>query len=207
MNRTHLLVAALLTGCTILLGLPGSAAAYVYRSYSSYHPVYPAGAHMPGWDWWRIYPWSPYNYGRNPYNPIVLPYPVPAPYYPPYVPGAPAVSYPVAPPDGTMYSTQIGRQLAIPHPTGGYTVPPADAAVIEVRVPDNFAQVLFNGERTYTMGNTRWFVTPDLAVGKEYTYTITASWTQNGQPVTREKQVKVARGQTTVVDFVRPSKP
>ena len=30
----------------------------------------------PGWDWWRIYPWSPYNYGRNPYNPIwIYPYP------------------------------------------------------------------------------------------------------------------------------------
>ena len=31
---------------------------------------------LPGWDWWRIYPWSPYNYGRNPYNPIwIYPYP------------------------------------------------------------------------------------------------------------------------------------
>ena len=28
---------------------------------------------VPGSDWWRIYPWSPYNYGRNPYNPIVVP--------------------------------------------------------------------------------------------------------------------------------------
>jgi hypothetical protein len=31
---------------------------------------------LPGWDWWRTYPWSPYNYGRNPYNPIrIYPYP------------------------------------------------------------------------------------------------------------------------------------
>jgi hypothetical protein len=30
---------------------------------------------MFGWDWWRTCPWSPYNYGRNPYNPAVVLYP------------------------------------------------------------------------------------------------------------------------------------
>src|SRR5262245_50622074 len=46
-------------------------------------PFQPANQpnHMPGWDWWKIYPWSPYNYGRNPYNPIIYP-----PYYPDYNP-------------------------------------------------------------------------------------------------------------------------
>ena len=42
---------------------------------------------MFGWDWWRTYPWSPYNYGRNPYNPAVVPYPYVVPYrYPIYYP-------------------------------------------------------------------------------------------------------------------------
>src|ERR1041384_6167673 len=56
-------------------------------------PGHPAGTpqrsafppnRMPGWDWWRTYPWSPYNYGRNPYNPIVYPYVQPYPVYTPY---------------------------------------------------------------------------------------------------------------------------
>jgi hypothetical protein len=47
-------------------------------------PVFPRNR-MPGWDWRRTYPWSPYNYGRNPYNPAVVPYPYVAPYsYPIY---------------------------------------------------------------------------------------------------------------------------
>ena len=49
---------------------------------------------MPGWDWWRTYPWSPYNAWKNPY------------WYPPYngnypyPPGAvyPDYPYPVPPP-------------------------------------------------------------------------------------------------------------
>src|SRR5262249_23128591 len=43
---------------------------------------------MPGSDWWRIYPWSPYNAWRNPY------------WYPPYnrnYPYPPDVAYPVYP--------------------------------------------------------------------------------------------------------------
>jgi hypothetical protein len=51
---------------------------------------------MYGWDWWRTYPWSPYNYGRNPYNPAVLPYPYVVPNrYPIYNPYPIYSPYPV----------------------------------------------------------------------------------------------------------------
>ena len=51
---------------------------------------------MFGWDWWRTYPWSPYNYGRNPYNPAVVPYPYVVPYrYPVYNPYPTYRPYPV----------------------------------------------------------------------------------------------------------------
>jgi hypothetical protein len=42
-------------------------------------PVYPPNreARMPGSDWWRTYPWSPYNAWKNPY------------WYPPYNPNYP----------------------------------------------------------------------------------------------------------------------
>ena len=46
------------------------------------------GGRMPGWDWWRTYPWSPYNAWKNPY------------WYPPYnrnYPYPPGAAYPVYP--------------------------------------------------------------------------------------------------------------
>ena len=53
-------------------------------------PIYPPnqGTRMPGSDWWRTYPWSPYNAWKNPY------------WYPPYnryYPYPPDVAYPVYP--------------------------------------------------------------------------------------------------------------
>ena len=46
------------------------------------------GDRMPGWDWWRTYPWSPYNAWKNPY------------WYPPYngnYPYPPDAAYPYNP--------------------------------------------------------------------------------------------------------------
>jgi hypothetical protein len=53
-------------------------------------PIYPPNneTRMPGWDWWRTYPWSPYNAWQNPY------------WYPPYnrnYPYPPDAAYPVYP--------------------------------------------------------------------------------------------------------------
>jgi hypothetical protein len=91
MKRTQLILAAILLGGLTFLALPSSTeAAPPVRVVATpgYRPaVQPNVNHMPGWDWQRTYPWSAYNYGRNPYNPIVVPYPVYSPYvYPAYVP-------------------------------------------------------------------------------------------------------------------------
>ena len=45
------------------------------------------------------------------------------------------------------------------------------------------------------------FVTPPLQPGQEYTYTLKARWTENGQPVERTRQIMVRPGQTATVDF------
>ncbi len=61
--------------------------------------------HMPGWDWWRTYPWSPYNI-YNPYNPY-------SPYYPgnypicPYGYDNPNVVYPYVSPSGKSSSSPV----------------------------------------------------------------------------------------------------
>src|SRR5262245_54465853 len=93
--------------CAVLLGaawlLTAGAAAAQMRGYDrpAYRPPGPPGQHMPGWDWWRIYPWSPYNYGRNPYNPIQMPYVVPYPVYSPYSPVPSSYTASPAPAAGT----------------------------------------------------------------------------------------------------------
>jgi len=92
MKRTQLMLAALvLSGLTFLAVAKPAEAAPPVRLASTpaaYRPVVQPGVHhMPGWDWQRTYPWSAYNYGRNPYNPVVIPAPGYLPYvYPMYVP-------------------------------------------------------------------------------------------------------------------------
>src|SRR5262245_13707627 len=67
--------------------------------------VYPQsnGTRPIGGDWWRIYPWSPYNAWQNPY------------WYPPYNP-----NYPF-PPDGAYpYNPYLVPQpYPVPFPWGG----------------------------------------------------------------------------------------
>jgi uncharacterized protein (TIGR03000 family) len=202
MTRARLIVLALLAGA-ILMALPAECAAQRFRR----APVFPPNR-MPGWDWWRTYPWSPYNYGRNPYNPAVVPYPYPyvypSYYYAPYPP------YPVGPSalaDGAIVPTASAPQVVVPHPVSGYTEPPADAAVLELRVPDTFAAVTFDGVRTSSLGDTRWYVTPELQPGKSYHYTVAVTWSDlEGKPATRERTVKVLAGHTSVVDFTQAAR-
>jgi uncharacterized protein (TIGR03000 family) len=196
---SYLVACAICSG--ILLAGSDTAQAQGFRGRNA-----PSGNVIPGSDWWRIYPWSTYNYGRNPYNPIILPYPYPypAPYpspvdmrssYSPYEPRH------LDGPDGTLVPRTQATQVAIPHPSGEMRTPPPDAGVIQVRVPERFATVMFNGQKTSSVGETRYYVTPNLQAGKSGTYTISASWTKGGESVTKEREIKVAAGHTCVVDF------
>jgi uncharacterized protein (TIGR03000 family) len=199
-------MAAFVLGCLFALAAPAHAG--LFRPGPPFRPITPPlrpatppmrpdidPNRMPGWDWWRIYPWSPYNYGRNPYNPIIIPYPYPYPYPPLYGPSDDGA------PDGAMFPSSVGQQIVIPHPTGEVKVPPPGAAIILVRVPDENARVLFDGERTYTVGTKRYFVTPELDDGKTSHYTVSASWKDGDQRVNKEQEIKVSPGHTTVVDF------
>jgi uncharacterized protein (TIGR03000 family) len=110
-------------------------------------------------------------------------------------------SRPLDGPDGTLVPREQATQVAIPHPSGEMRTPPPDAGVIQVRLPDRFATVLFNGQKTSSVGETRYYVTPLLQSGKSGTYTISASWSKGGDAVTKEREIKVAAGHTCVVDF------
>jgi len=233
MNRTHLFVATALLSGGLLLTLANEASARPYRggyyggraNYGYYHPpTYYGWNHAPGWDWYRTYPYSAYNAYRNPYWYATYPaytYPVYTPtasaYLPPttsFYPAATAGYYSgysgnPAPMGGTPYSgngsTNQGEQVLVPHPSGELRAPPPDAAVIQLRLPGEFATVQFNGVATSSVGTTRWFVTPELKAGKDYHYEVSATFTRNGEKVTEDRKVDVQPGQRYVVDFTKPA--
>lgn len=75
-----------------------------------------------------------------------------------------------------------------------------DQALIRVRLPVD-ARLQFQGQLTQQTGSERFFVSPSLERGKTFTYTLTASWMENGGAVTQEKKVDVAAGREVIVDF------
>jgi hypothetical protein len=132
MRRTPIFAVALSLGVTTWLVSAPPADAATYRPWHPATPVVGQTRHMPGWDWWRIYPWSPYNYGRNPYNPIVVPYPYYVDPYPAYTPLPPA-------------TVTVPAELRLPSVTGPLASPPPGTALLRVQVPDSWARVSFDG--------------------------------------------------------------
>jgi uncharacterized protein (TIGR03000 family) len=202
MTRIARLLMIGLFGSLTLLVLAGSSYAQ-YRGYRGgvfRRSAFPPNR-MPGWDWRRIYPYSPYNYGRNPYNPIVYPA-----YYPYY--STPPLAYDVTPPDAepAYGAADSAQQVLVPNPSGALSAPPADAAVIRLYIPDRFGQVAFDQVKTSSVGTTRYYVTPSLPGDKPLTYVVTANFSRDGQAVSEERTVKVSPGQTSVVDFNKPEK-
>jgi len=77
-------------------------------------------------------------------------------------------------------------------------------AQIDVLVPDPNAQVWVDDALTSSKGQTRYFDSPTLQPGSDYSYTVKAAWTQpNGQAVTTQATVSVTAGTQAVVDFTQ----
>jgi len=182
-------------GLLLLLGscatLAAPALAQVIRTRPAGRIYYPSNR-MPGWDWERTYPYSPYNEWRNRVYPYAVPYYYPVPTYqqPDYASG------------GALPRPQ---DVLIPHATGPLRTPPPNSALIVVRVPAEFTPILFDGIRTTSVGTLRYYSTPELPVGRSLTYTIAAVVERNGQPFSEERQISVMAGQTTFVNFTRPN--
>ncbi len=219
LTRTTFAVGLLALGAVLVPGLDQLTAASPGRQdrprpvgERPFMPVQPVGPRsgpgiLPGSDWWRIYPWSPYNYGRNPYNPAYYPpdyppYPYYSPYASPYYPQGYGYGSGSGLADGSMVPRSQGPEVMLPHPTGELKAAPPDAAVIEVRLPDPFGQVFFDGVKTSSVGTDRYYVTPELK-GGPYSYTVRATWNAGGQPTGAERTVQVAPGHFSVVDFTQ----
>jgi len=63
------------------------------------------------------------------------------------------------------------------------------------------AKLTIDGQPTTSTGETRWFVSPPVAVGKTYKYTLKWTFVDNGKLVTRTKTVKVEPGKENAFDL------
>jgi uncharacterized protein (TIGR03000 family) len=77
-------------------------------------------------------------------------------------------------------------------------------AQVTVNVPAD-ADVFFDGTPTTQTGTQRVFATPELPVGKEFSYDIEAQWTANGQAFDQTRKVLVKAGAKVQVDFQSPA--
>jgi uncharacterized protein (TIGR03000 family) len=77
----------------------------------------------------------------------------------------------------------------------------ADApATIVVKLPEK-ATLKFDTYESKKTGATRAFETPPLTEGKTYSYTLTATWEQDGKPVTKTQEVVLQAGKNFEVEF------
>ena len=66
---------------------------------------------------------------------------------------------------------------------------PANGVNVEVRLPDAQAECWLQGVKQGGSGMVRRYQSPELDPTKDYTYTVSAAWQENGQLVTQERQV------------------
>jgi uncharacterized protein (TIGR03000 family) len=108
--------------------------------------------------------------------------------------------YPVLVPPGYVYFNQQ-YVPAYANGNSGFTAVPDDSAVIRVFVPAANAQVWVDGQQTRQQGIRRTYWSPPLERGSNYTYTLRASWDENGHRVTRERAIQVGAGTLATVTF------
>jgi uncharacterized protein (TIGR03000 family) len=106
------------------------------------------------------------------------------------------------PPDAGVIGNAIGPAGIAPPPVA-MAVPP-DEAYIRVLVPDANAEVLLEGKGTDVLGRDRLFSSPKLDPGSKYSYTVTATWVDQGHVVHQTREVPLTPGQTSIADFRRP---
>ncbi len=83
--------------------------------------------------------------------------------------------------------------------------PSEAAAHITVTLPAN-AQLWFNDALMLTTGPVREFDTPPVAQGKQFKYTVKATWKEDNKDVTQTQQVTFTAGQIVQVKFPVPAK-
>jgi uncharacterized protein (TIGR03000 family) len=89
-----------------------------------------------------------------------------------------------------------GAALSQPPPP----VADANKAYLRIYVPAS-ARLEIEGIATRSTGEVRRFESPTLTPGKTYVYRLKATWTENGQPKSHERNIEVRPGRETEVDL------
>jgi uncharacterized protein (TIGR03000 family) len=84
------------------------------------------------------------------------------------------------------------------------TDPSPDQAKIKVYLPAD-AILHVDGALTQATGEIRNFISPPLARGKKYVYTLRASWKEGGKEVSTERTARLEAGLEVIVDFREPA--
>lgn len=139
-----------------------------------------------------------YGYRARPYwgigiSPYVYSYSVPQTYY----------SYDtsiVTQPRSSLYlDTTINPVSPMPSMT-------ANQARMEVRVPNDNDILLVEGQIIQGSGRVRYFTSPELQPGQNYTYTIALRReARTGGQADEQRSVTVRAGTTVLVDFLQPA--
>jgi uncharacterized protein (TIGR03000 family) len=124
--------------------------------------------------------WGAYPYARGYYAPRLSTVPAPA-----------------------SESGSQAQEPELPQPAGNVVVPRANAGVIQLLVPEPFADVSFNGYNVSSIGTRRTYVTPDVEPGKSLRYEIKASWLRGDRGMSRQAVVEAKPGQISTIDFRR----
>jgi uncharacterized protein (TIGR03000 family) len=86
-------------------------------------------------------------------------------------------------------------------PAAGEEVPPVDAALVIVKLPDD-AELWIDDTRTAQEGSYRRFVTPALEPGHQFVYTLRVRWHIKDAELTRVEKARVERGKSVAVNFL-----
>jgi uncharacterized protein (TIGR03000 family) len=77
--------------------------------------------------------------------------------------------------------------------------------VVVAHLPED-AQLFFEDRPTYTRGTLRQYISPPLAVGEEYSYTVRVIWAEDSEWVTQMVNVPVRAGGVHCGDLIAASK-
>lgn len=107
--------------------------------------------------------------------------------------GVPAPAYYPAPSAPAM-GTEASRAF--------YPGAEPDKVLINVAVPSD-ATVSFQGKATTQTGSLRRFISPAIATGYSYTYSVQATWMENGRVVSQSRSFAVQPGEVVNIMFAQ----
>jgi uncharacterized protein (TIGR03000 family) len=115
-----------------------------------------------------------------------------------YTASVPALAYHLRPSAGNYY---FADETAVTGPRELVLGDAAAVAYVNAIVPSG-AALYFQGQLMSPTGTFRAFVSPPLIPGRDYLYSVRATWIENGREVTQERSVPVRAGERVDVDLV-----